>query len=1038
MIQWLVEFSLARRALVLFTCFGISVAGVWAFFQQPIDAYPDISATVVQVITVFPGRATEEVERQVTVPIEIAIRTVPGVETVRSRTIFGLSVIQLIFSEGSEVFSARQRVLEKLSSVELPDGAVAELGPLATAYGEVYRYELRTDGTVDLMKLRELNDWLVIPRILRARGVAEVTNFGGLRKQFAVEVTPEQLKRFDLTFDDVVQAIETNNSVAGGSVLRRGGMSFVIRGTGAIQSAEEISNIFVKSVGGSAVYLRDLATVAQSYATQMGIYSKDNRDESVEGIVLMRRGENPTQVLTSVKQAIDELNQSGLPEGVEIDPFYNRQYLVDSTLETVSHSVSLGILLVLLVLLVFLGKPSLALLVASTIPFSLLFALVLMYLTDIPIGLLSIGAIDFGIIVDGGIIMAEHIATRMSEKKTGNRSVADVVASSASEVGSPVFFSVVMVIVAYLPLLSLRSIEGLLFRPMALTMVYALLGSLFFALLAIPTLMSLVFRKGYVEMRNPVLEMATKCYGLLVRWLVATRWLTLTAAILIILFISFRVVPRLGFEFLPYMDEGVIWVRANFPEGTALEQTSEYGKRIREVVSEFEDINFVSCQAGRNDSGTDPFPPSRLETMIGPKPLAQWKQFSTKREMIQAIGDRLRGEFPTTRFNFTQPIIDSVTEDTNGTSANLAVEVSGSDPQVLVRLAEQALEVLSSVPGAIDVNIEQEGLQPQLIVSPDRIRCAEFNVRVEDVAALINTAIGSQPIGVLFEGERRFDIVARFARSDLNSPQALSRIPVYTRDGSPLPLGQVANIELRDGQTIVARQDGRKRLTVRCDIVGRDQNGFVAEAKKRFQSEVKVPQGYSVAWLGMFENLARSQRHFSIVMPVTIALIYVLLIFTFRSQKAAILLLSSVPFAFVGAVLGLYLRGMNLNVSTAVGFAALFGVSIMNGVLMVRSIAEQQAHGLAQTEAIVQGAKNCLRPILLASLVAVLGLFPASLAHGLGSDVQRPLATVIVWGLSSAAILSLFVVPVLYDLLSPGLKLNSHSAAPLESAPSKQ
>lgn len=1025
MLSGAILWSIQKRWLVVATSLLICFAGLWAFFQQPIDAYPDISAEVVQVITVFPGRATEEVERQVTVPIEIAVRSVPGVETVRSRTIFGLSVVQLIFKEGIESYWARQRVLENLNAVELPEGASAELGPLATAYGEVYRYELRSDGSHDLMSLRELNDWVVIPRIFRAQGVAEVTNFGGLAKQYAVEITPEQLKRFNLTFDDIIQSVVTNNSVAGGSVLRRGGMSFVIRGTGAIQSANEIGNIFVKSLGGSPIYLRDLGTVKLSYATQTGIYSKDDRSESVEGIVLMRRGENPSMVLSAVKKAIDELNNDILPEGVTVDPFYNRQYLVDSTLNTVSHSVSLGILLVLLVLLLFLGRPSMAILVAFTIPFSLLFALVLMYFTNIPIGLLSIGAIDFGIIVDGAIIMAEHIATRLGWKNRKQISTIEAIGKSAIEVSMPVFFAVLMVIVAYLPLLSLQSIEGLLFRPMALTMVYALIGALLFALFAVPALIAIVFRNGYEEIRNPVLELMTWTYGWIVRFLLNARWLTMAVAIIAVLFVSFRIVPKVGFEFLPYMDEGVIWVRANFPEGTALEQTNEYAARIREIVLEYPDIQFVSCQAGRNDSGTDPFPPSRLETMIGPKPIDHWQQFDTKQEMIAALGKRLRTEFPTTRFNFTQPIIDSVTEDTNGTSANLAIEISGPDPIQLQALGESALELLKSVPGAVDASIEQEGPQPQLIISPDRTRCAQFNVRIEDVASLINTAIGAQPIGMLFEGERRFDIVAKFDKVNISSTQSIARLPVFTETGNPIPLGQVATIEVRDGQTIVARQDGRRRLTVRCDIVGRDQGSFVKEAQARFNSQMKIPEDYDIAWLGMFENLSRAQQHFAFVMPATVLLIYLLLLATFRSQKAALLLLSSVPFAFVGAILGLYFRGMNLNVSTAVGFAALFGVSIMNGVLMLRSIAEQQNLGLALRESVVQGAKNCLRPILLASLVAILGLLPASLAHGLGSDVQRPLATVIVWGLASAAVLSLFVVPVLYELIAPRIKLSS-------------
>jgi cobalt-zinc-cadmium resistance protein CzcA len=1022
----LLELAIARRWTVLIASMAIAGFGVWAFFQQPIDAYPDISAQVVQIRTTFPGRATEEVERQVTVPLEIALRSVPNLESIRSRTIFGLSDVRLVFEEGIDGYWARQRVLEKLASVDLPEGASAELGPYATAYGEVYRYELVGDDSTDLMQLRELNDWMVIPRLMRASGVAEVSNFGGFLKQFTIELMPEQLKRFNLTFDDIVKAIEVNNSVAGGSVMIRGGTSYVIRGTGAVENILEIQNVFVKSVSGTGIFLKDIGRVKLDHAVQMGIFSKDDVHESVEGIVLMRRGENPTEVLKAVQLAMDDLNTNLLPDEVRLVPFYNRQVLVDSTLETVAHSVSLGITLVLLVLILFFGRPSIAILVAATVPFSLLFALVLMYFTKIPIGLLSIGAIDFGIIVDGAIIMAEYLAHRLSKQEGNQENVERRVLHAASQIALPVFFSVIMVIIAYLPLLSLQRIEGLLFRPMALTMAYALIGALFFALFVVPGMMVIMYPKGYREPTNIVLDFLTHRYGLVVSQLLRLRWLVLACSILLVAFVSVRVVPRLGFEFLPYMDEGVIWVRANFPEGTALEQTSAFAERIREIALEFEDVSFVSCQAGRNDSGTDPFPSSRLETMIGPKPMSQWKEFDNKQALIQELGRRLRREFPTTRFNFTQPIIDSVTEDTNGTSANLAIEISGANPKVLAELAERSRELLASVRGAIDVSIEQEGPQPQLIIAPDRAKCAQNNVRIQDVTNIINTAIGGQPIGKLFEGERRFDIVARFSRERLSSPEALGRIPIFTQDGRTVPLSQVADITIKDGQTLIARQDGVRRLTVRCDIQGRDQGGFVEDAQREFRSQIKVPDGYTIAWLGMFENLTRAKQHFMIAMPITILLIYILLYATFKSQKAALLLLASVPFAFVGAVLGLYLRSMNFNVSTAVGFAALFGVSIMNGVLMVRSIAESQSNGQPLQDAIILGSRNCLRPILLASLVAVLGLLPASLAQGLGSDIQRPLATVIVYGLTSAALLTLFVVPVLYHLVQPKIHIQSN------------
>jgi cobalt-zinc-cadmium resistance protein CzcA len=1021
MLPTLINAAVRRPWTVLALTCVVSGLGVWSFLNQQVDAYPDISAQVVQVITPYPGRAPEEVERQVTIPLELTMGSVPRVEVIRSRTIFGLSVVQMVFDEGVESYWARQRVQEKLSSVVLPTGATPELGPLATAYGEVYRYELKSDDEPDLMELRTLNDWVVVPRLLRSPGVAEVSNFGGREKQFAVTLDPIKLQNYGLTLHDVVAAIETNNANAGGSVLARGSMSFVIRGRGSLQNADDIGAIFIKSIGGTPIDVRDVGTVELDYKVPTGIYSKDSLPQSVEGIVLMRRGENPSEVLEHVKQAVEEINATRLPKGVQVVGFYDRTQLVNSTMGTVEHSVGIGIALVVLVLLVFLGSPSMAFIVAVTIPFSLLFALVLMYGARIPIGLLSIGAIDFGIIVDGAVIMADHIAHRLSKfgKPSSEEALRRTVVAAALEVQQPVFFSMLMIIGAYLPILTLTRIEGLLFRPMALTIAFALIGALLFALFVVPVLVTLLFRHGYQEWENPVLSWARPHYGAIVRRLVRIRLLVVVVVIATVSAVAVQVVPKLGMEFLPYMDEGVVWVRANFPEGTSLEQNAKFSERIRELALDFRDVQFISVQSGRSDSGLDPFPASRMEIMIGPRPRDEWVEFTTKQELVAKLGERLREEFPTTRFNFTQPIIDSVTEDTNGTSANLAVEFSGNDSDVLRDLGRKTIKVLREIPGGVDVNIEQEGPQPQLIIEPDRALCARYNVRIEDVTNLINTALGGQPVGLLYEGERRFDIVVKYGREYMNSPQAVGRLPVYTADGVPIPLSQVANISLVDGQTLIARDSGRRRLTVRCDIVGRDQGSFVAEAQAAFAKKIAVPEGYNVRWLGMFENLQRAQAHFMIVLPITVALIYSLLVVTFGSHKASLAVLLSVPLAFMGGIVALYVRDMHLNVSAGVGFTALFGIAIMNGVLVVERITALRRAGQGLEDAIVHGSQELLRPIAMASLVAMLGLLPASLATGLGSDVQRPLATVIVWGLFSSSTLTLFVVPVFYRVLNP-------------------
>jgi cobalt-zinc-cadmium resistance protein CzcA len=1020
MIARLIALSVQHRTLVATIALVISISGVWSFFQLPIDAYPDISAQQVLIITVYPGRAPEEIEQQVTIPIERGMGSVPNVQVIRSRTIFGLSIVELIFDEGVEKYFARQRVQERIAGLSLPEGLVPEIGPLATAYGEIYRYELQSDRGHSLIDLRTLNDWVVVPQLQRTPGVAEVINFGGHEKQYNVKINPGRLERFGLTLEQVVNSVQSNNANAGGSVLQRGETAFVIRGRGLLGDVGQIENTVINAVSGTPVFLRDVADIEIDYRFPSGIFGKDGKSEAIEGIVLMRRGENPSRTLDRVKKEAAELNSTILPEGVRIVPFYDREYLVHGTLTTVGHSVITGVALVLLVLLAFLGSPSAAILVVLTIPFSLLFALVLMYLTDIPIGLLSIGAIDFGILVDGAVIMVDNIVHHLTTRKSdeSEESVGTTIVQSAVEVERPVFFSMLMIVCAYLPLLTLTSIEGLLFRPMALTVVFALIGAVMFALFVIPGVASFIFRRGFRDWENPVMAWGKQAYAQILRKLLVLRWGVLAAVLLALATVCGVVVPRLGFDFLPYLDEGVIWVRANFPEGTSLDKTASLGNQMRAIIGENSDVTFVISQAGRNDSGTDPFVPSRLEMMVGLKPVEQWSAAS-KQEIIASLGDRLRTEFPTTRFNFTQPIIDSVTEDTNGTSANLAVEFSGNEPDTLLALAQQTVGVLRKVQGAVDVNIEQEGPQPQLVIVPDRTRCARYNVRIEDVNRLIDTALGGAPIGKFYEEGRSFDIVARFDRQALNSPQAIGRLPVFSQSGIPVPLSNVADIGIKEGQTFIAREAGRRRITVRCDIVGRDQGGFVADAQRQFAEQVKVPSSTRVRWIGMFENLERASRHFMIVIPVTICIIYVLLVLAFRTQRESLLVLLSVPFAFLGGALALYVRGMTFNVSSGVGFAALFGVSIMNGVLVVEWIMTLRKRGYSIDEAIVQGSLARMRPILMASLVAILGLLPASVARGLGSDVQRPLATVIVWGLVSSMLLTLFVLPVLYRIVIP-------------------
>jgi cobalt-zinc-cadmium resistance protein CzcA len=578
-----------------------------------------------------------------------------------------------------------------------------------------------------------------------------------------------------------------------------------------------------------------------------------------------------------------------------------------------------------------------------------------------------------------------------------------------------------MVMLAYLPILALTRIEGLLFRPMALTMVYALGAALGFALFVVPVLATIFFRYGYQETEGRLAPWLREVYAKILRTLLAHRWLVLWSLAGLMAIVALRVGPRLGMEFLPYLDEGPVWIKASFPEGTSLEQTAAYGNDIRKIVLSFPEVQFSTAQVGRTEAWTEPFPSSRIEMMVGLKPLEKWHRQGGKPALVEALGARLRGEFPGTRFVFTQPIIDMVTQDANGSSANLAIQFSGPDLEILLSLADRGLAILRGIPGSRDVNLEQEGPQAQLRIVPDRGQCARHNVRIEDVTHLIDVALGGTPVGTLYEGDWRFDIVVKLDRQATLSPQAIGRLPIPNADGRPVPLSQVARIDMVDGQTVIAREAGERLITARCDIVGRDTAGFVKEAKEKFQETIAplLPVGYRVSWMGMFENLERARKHFTLIIPLTVLLILGLLWATCRSLRAALIVLAGIPFSCVGGILALALRGMHMNVSTGVGFAALFGIAIMDGVLMVRGITVLRQSGTETSLAIVRGATNRIRPILITAIVAIFGLFPASIATGLGSDVQRPLATVIVWGLSSSTVLTLFVVPVLYAAFPP-------------------
>ena len=1020
MLARVLEFSLAHRAVVIFAVLAMAAAGAWSYTQLSVEAYPDISDPGVVVVTLYPGFAAEEVEKQVTVPIERALNNTPNVIARRSRTIFGLSVVELTFTDTTNDYFARQVVLEKLRDADLPDGVTPTLGPLIGGISEFYRYVVQGVG-YDAMQLREMQDWVIAPRLLQVPGVADVTPFGGLVRQYEIQVNPRALDKYNLSVRQIADAVKNNNRNAGGALLRMGQQSLAIRGSGLIETSEDIGNIVLDSQKNVPVFVRDVGKIAVGNLPQTGIFAVD-RDRlgagGVEAIVLMRRGENPSDVLRSIHEAVDEINASRLPRGVQIVPIHDKTELVQNTLHTVSRVLIEGFVIVVTVLLLFLLSLRVAVLTALTIPLSLMFALLCMYVSGVSMSLLSIGALDFGILVDATIIMVERIV-RTLEHESAPLDAAQLrarVHDAALAVQRSILFSLLIIIAAYIPLLTLQRVERRLFTPMALTVCFALLGSLLLCLTLVPVLATFVFRGTRRMKEHRLLDVIAGRYEAIIRATVRHAWVTVAVAACVVAG-AFVLGTRLGTEFLPALDEGVIWVRANVPSGISLEKSSEIARTLRLAVLESPEVKLVMSQTGRNDSGTDPFGPNRNELLVDLYPYNTWKSGKTKAELVDELRRRLHDTVPDVVLNFTQPIVDTATEIATGSSADLAVIISGPDLAELRTLAAQALQTVRGVRGAVDTSIEQERDQAQLRIGINRFQVARYGINVSDVQDVIALALGGNPITSVFEGDRHFDVVARFVPEARADPAAIGNLLIPVRDGARVPLSQLADLRVVDGASIVARRENERQITVRTNIRGRDQGGFVAEAQARLAREVPLPPAYRVTWGGQFENFERARQRLTIILPVTIGIIFALLFVAFGSALDGLLVLLNVPFSLVGGFVALWLRDIHLNVSAAVGFISLFGVAVMSGVLYIAEVNRRRHAGQSSLyDAVVVGARVQFRPLLIVILVAALGMLPAALAHGIGSDIQRPLATVVIGGLLSTLFLTLFALPAVYWL----------------------
>lgn len=1038
MIKKILTFSLNHRWIIIAVSLVLLGVGYWCFTQLKIEAYPDIADTNVIVVAQYEGRAAEEVEQQVTVPIERALQNTPNVLDRRSRTIFGLSVVQLTFKDGTDDYFARQQVIERLATVELPEGVTPELAPLSTAVGEIFRYVVEAPASFSKAQLRDLQDWVIKPALLQVPGIADVVTFGGPLKQFHLITSPEKLRKYNLTLQDVIQSVEANNQNTGGNTIARGGQSFAVRGIGAIKNEQDIQNIVLTSENGVPIFVRDVATVEITPPPPSGVLgytvTADSLDESngVEGIVLLRRYENPSEALAALKEKIEELEATELPDGVRLRTLYDRSFLINHSLETVAHTLLEGITIVVILLIFFLGSIRSALVVALTIPFSLLFAFILMRLVNIPANLLSLGAIDFGIIVDGACVMAEHLIRKYQtspayERKQG---IITTTLMGAGEVGREIFFSVTIIILAYVPILLMSRVEGKLFSPMALTLAFAVIGSMLAALTFIPVLISFAYQKSFSNVdkplkahRNMVSEFLSTYYEKLIsRVLTGYKQTVLVGFSLVLAMVLLGL--RLGTEFLPSLDEGSIFLRANFPAGITIQENAGFAPKIRQIIAQYPQIAFVITQTGRNDDGTDPFPANRNEILVGLKEYKLWSDTISKKELVSRIKTDLQQALPSVQISSGQPIIDQVMEIVTGSAADLAISVVGENLTQLRQKADSIVGIVKSTPGAENVNIEQEGAQEQLAITIKREAAARFGINVADILNMIETAIGGKTISTLYDGTKRYDIVVRFLPEYRSSIDAIKNLQVPSANGALIPMGQLADVQFVEGQTNIYHYGSKRMATVRTNIIGRDQGGFVRELQRKLEGKIHLPKGYGVIYGGQYENLERAGKQLAITIPLTILLVFLFLFLLFRNLSHTLVTMSCVLFAVGGGVVALFLRGYYFNVSAGVGFVSIFGISVMAGVLLVSAINRARSmEGEALTQQILFASKEQLIALLSILIVAIVGLIPAAISSGIGSDVQRPLATVIIGGLTSTLLFAPILIPPLYLWIEKNRKM---------------
>jgi cobalt-zinc-cadmium resistance protein CzcA len=1032
MVGKLTAYVLRNRPLVLIGLAVFVMFGIQSYLHLPVEAYPDVTNVEVQVITLFPGHAAEEVERLVTIPIESVMNGIPGRVSMRSVSLFGLSQITIVFEDNADNATIRNLASQLLAGVTLPPGANASLSPDATPIGEVYRYTLRAPKGFPATEVRALEDWVVEKKFRSVPGVVDINPFGGLTKQYQVLIDPAKLKSYSLTLQQVFTALANSNSNAGGSYVEHGSELYVVRGLGFVRDIADIEAVAVDTRGGTPIRIRDIGKVVIGNAVRLGRVGRTDtgvagypggirdEDDVAEGIVIMRRGENPVVVCERVKAMADQINAHYLPPGVKLVMYYDRTALVDRSLHTVRHNVVEGVVLVMLVLILFLGLGNYksALVVALTVPVALLGAFMLLDLRGIPANLISLGAIDFGIIVDSAVVVIENILRLLEQRKGQFRSLTSIITEAVTQMGRPILFSKAILLTAFIPLYTLQRVEGRIFRPMALTLTFALLVGTLFALLVVPVLASMATRGGVMDEESWIVRRLIAIYRPALNLALRSQRFvfSVAVAILVVGAVTFHF---LGSEFLPKLDEGDLWVRTFAPQSISPSESARITRDVRRRLASFPEVRYVVSQIGRPDDGTDVNGWDVTEYSVGLKPKEQWTTAKDRDGLDEAMARNLR-EIPGIDSQFSQYIEDNVDEAVSGVKSELAIKLYGDDPTKLQLYANQIVEAIRTVPGAADVSTDLLLGQPQIQITVDRTMIARYGLAVTDVQTVIATAIGGQAATQVLEGERTFDLVVKLRPDSVLDIDSIRNIPVYGSNGERLTLGDVARVDTRPGLAEIDREENERRTDIKMSVRNRDLDSVVADAQRKVEETVHLPTGYRIEWTGSFENEQRAERRLAVILPFTLVAIFSLLILTFDSAMLAALVLLTVPFAAAGGMLALPLAGLNISVAALVGFIALFGISIQNSVILVSRIIElRREKARKMSDAIAEGSVSRVRPMVMTALMAILGLLPMALSKGVGAETARPFAVVIIGGVATGTILTLFVLPLLYAKFEP-------------------